>query len=167
LSEFSLPRRNALKLLGIALGAPFIGPILLKAAAAEAISKNDLSRFIKSSAFLLGVSASEIDSDVARVYLAKLSTLSKSKVHFAALSQIATENDSKLSSAHELPNEEIRTFAKQVILLWYTGVFENVSGVQKRLFYSDSLMFKFFVKERPAPGICSGSTDSWTKPPPS
>ena len=164
MSEFSLPRRNVLKLLGIALGAPIFGPFLLKAVASEAISKSDLSRFVKISSFLLGIPTSEVDSDVARVYLAKLSTLSKSKNHLASLYQIAGQN-SELNIESQLTNEESRTFAKKVILLWYTGVFEDNSGNRKRLFYGDSLMFKFFAKERPAPGLCSGTPDSWMKPP--
>ena len=106
-----------------------IGPFLLKAVASEAISKSDLSRFVKVSSFLLGIPTSEVDSDVARVYLAKLSTLSKSKNHLASLYQIAGQN-SELNIESQLTNED-RTFSKKVILLWYTGVFEDNSGNRK------------------------------------
>jgi hypothetical protein len=164
LPEFNLQRRNTLKVLGLALGAPFIGPLLLKALAVEAISKNDLSQFLKVSAFLLGVPDSGLDLNVARVYWARLSKTLKAHSHLAALYGIAEQGDVAISSESQLPTDEARGFAKKIILLWYTGVFETPSG-RKRLFYSESLMFSFFSKDRPAPGLCSGSPESWTKPP--
>jgi hypothetical protein len=166
LSQFNLQRRVALKWLGAALSIPFAGPFLLKALAKETITQGtELSRFLNVSSSVLGIPVSDLDRNVGKVYWAKMSVLPGSRVHLASLQQDALKKtEGSIESANLLP-EAHRDFAKKLILVWYTGVVETPKGIRKRVFYNDSLMFKLFSKDRPAPSDCSGSMDSWAKPP--
>jgi hypothetical protein len=164
LPPFNLQRRIALKWLGVALSIPFTGPILLKASAVEVLKGNELSNFLKVSSSLLGIPVSDLDSNVAKVYCAKICALPKAKAHLSALSDAIKKIGGSIESADQLP-EASRDFAKKLILVWYTGVIETPHGIRKRMFYNDSLMFKLFAKDRPAPSNCFGSPESWTTPP--
>jgi hypothetical protein len=159
----TLPRRKALKWFGAALTLPFTAPFLLESIAKEAIKKDEFASFLETSAAIVGVPVSDIDADVAHGYWKKIKTSKAMKAQILSLHR-AIQSKGALESVNQI-SESSRAAAKQLAQIWYTGVVEMPHVGKLRMFYNESLMFKFFSKDRPAPSNCFGTPVDWTKNP--
>jgi len=172
LEQINLQRRNVLKWIGTTLGISLFGPFnffksgsfVSDAFAKGEVGRGGFSQFLEVSSQLLGISVSELDRDAAQIYWKGLVSLPRAQEQLKELQRVISKLNKPIKSQEELPSP-LRPFARHLILTWYTGVIETPSGNRSRLFYGPSLMFAFFLKDRPAPGACAGSFGSWTKSP--
>ena len=115
----------------------------------SAVAPTALDEFLELSQRLLG--RSELDPEVAQVYLGALLADADSAVHLATLAQ---------SSGNPTPEQAV--VAHTIIEWWYTGVY-TVEGKPRVATHVGALMWSAIGRR--APGTCAGPFGAWSSPP--
>lgn len=108
-----------------------------------------LDDFIELSGRLL--QRSELDREVARIYLDALSADADLAVHLATLNQ-----------SNGNPTPEQAELSRTIIEWWYTGTY-TIGSERKLATHTGALVWS--AMGMPAPGTCAGTFGAWSRPP--
>ena len=119
------------------------------AARSRSIAPTSLDEFVELSQRLLG--RSQLDREVAQIYLNALLADADNAIHLATLVQMNGN-----------PTPEQAALSQTIIEWWYAGVY-TVDGQARLATHSGALMWS--ALGMPAPGTCAGEFGAWSRPP--